>query len=128
MKPAQVLIVDDNLLNLELATEVLQAVGHTVRQARSAEECLRSARSEPPDLILLDIGLPGMDGYAAMRALRADPRIRHVPTLALTAFAMAEDQERAKAAGFDGFISKPIQTRELPDTIARFLERHREAR
>jgi len=116
-----VLVVDDNPLNLELVHDVLSAAGFTVRQACSGEEALRSARELQPDLILLDIGLPGMDGYAAVRALRADPATRGILAVALTAFAMPEDEARAREAGFDAYISKPVHTRSLAETVARLM-------
>jgi len=120
-----VLVVDDNPLNLELVSDVLTAAGLTVRQASSGEEALRVARELPPDLILLDIGLPGMDGYAAVRALRADPATRGIITVALTAFAMPEDAARAREAGFDGYISKPVHTRSLAEVVAKLLSARR---
>jgi two-component system cell cycle response regulator DivK len=123
-----VLIVDDNPLNLELVNDVLTAAGFTVRQAGSAEEALRSARERPPDLILLDIGMPGMDGYAAVRALKADPTTREIVTVAVTAFAMPEDEGRARKAGFDAYISKPIQTRSLSGTVAQLMDARRHSR
>ncbi len=119
---ATVLVVDDNPLNLELVNDVLEAAGYTVRQARTAEAALKDVHAHPPDLILLDIGLPGMDGHAAVRALKADPATRDIVTVALTAFAMAGDETRARESGFDGYVTKPIQTRTLATTVARFLE------
>ncbi len=116
-----VLVVDDNPLNLELVHDVLSDAGFTVRQARSGEDALRSAREVVPDLILLDIGLPGMDGYAAVRALKMDPATRDTIAVALTAFAMPGDEARAREAGFDGYISKPVHTRSLAETVARLI-------
>jgi len=116
-----ILIIEDNPLNLELATDILEAAGYTVRQALSGEEGLRAARADPPDLILMDLRLPGVDGYAALRALKADPGTSHVPTVALTAQAMKGDEAKVRAAGFDGYITKPIDTRTLPETVARLL-------
>ena len=127
MSPAEILVVDDNNLNLELVTELLDAAGYTVRQARSAEEALRAVRAAQPDLILMDIGLPGMDGHAAVRALKLDPKTRDIPTVALTAYAMAGDERRARDSGFDGYITKPIQTRTLAETIQRLLVKARYA-
>lgn len=120
--PATVLVVDDNLLNLELVTDVLEAAGYAVRQAGSAEVALHAARADRPVMILMDIGLPGMDGHAAVRALKADPKTRGIPTIALTAFAMAGDEARALQSGFDGYITKPINTRTLADRVARLLD------
>lgn len=122
MAGATILVIEDQPLNLELVTDLLEAAAHTVRQARSAEEGLRQAREDPPDLILMDIRLPGMDGHAAVRVLKDDPRTRHIPAVALTAQAMKGDDEQARAAGFDGYITKPIDTRTFAQTVARFLE------
>jgi len=116
-----ILIIEDNPLNLELATDILEAAGYTVRQALSAEDGLRAARADPPDLILMDLRLPGVDGYDALRALKEDPGTSHVPTVALTAQAMKGDEAKVRAAGFDGYITKPIDTRTLPETVARLL-------
>ncbi len=121
-RPATVLVVDDNHFNLELVTDVLSAAGYVVRQASSGEEALQSVRREPPDLILMDIGLPAMDGHATVRALKADPATGRIRAVALTAFAMAGDEQRALNSGFDGYITKPVNTRTLPQTIARILE------
>lgn len=118
---ATILIIEDNPLNLELATDLLEAAGYTIRQARSAEEGVALARAEPPDLILMDLRLPGTDGYAAVKWLKQDPRTKHIPTAALTAQAMTGDEERAREAGFDGYITKPIDTRTLSQTVARLL-------
>lgn len=120
-----ILIVEDNALNLELVTDLLTQAGYPVQQARSAEEGLRLARSQPPDLILMDLRLPGMDGYAALRQLRADSQTSGVPVVALTAQAMKGDQESAMKAGFDGYIPKPIDTRTFGRTIAGLLQSKR---
>lgn len=117
----RILIVEDNALNLELATEVLRAHGHAVLQARSGEEGLRLARSERPDLILLDVRLPGMDGLVAVRALKDDDRTSAIPTVAMTAQAMTGDEAQARLAGFDAYVTKPIDTRALPLLVARLL-------
>jgi CheY-like chemotaxis protein len=116
-----ILIVEDNLLNLELATDLLAAEGYSIRQARTGEEGLRLAQAEPPALILMDLRLPGMDGYAALRGLRSNPRTARIPIVALTAQAMNGDKEAALAAGFDAYISKPIDTRTFSQTVARML-------
>lgn len=121
MNGATILIVEDNALNLELATDLLAAAGYSIRQARTGEEGLRLARAEPPALILMDLRLPGLDGYDALRGLRGDPRTAHIPIVALTAQAMAGDKEAALAAGFDDYISKPIDTRSFSQAVARVL-------
>jgi CheY-like chemotaxis protein len=120
-----ILIVEDNLLNLELVTDLLVAEGYSTRQAQSGEEGLRLARLDPPSLILMDLRMPGMDGYAALRALRADPRTARIPTVALTAQAMNGDKEAVLAAGFDGYISKPINTLTFCQTLAGILKEGR---
>ena len=117
----RILIVEDNALNLELATEVLGAHGYTVLQARTAEEGLRLARSDRPDLILLDVRLPGMNGLAAVRALKEDARTSGIPTVAMTAQAMTGDEAEARLAGFDGYVTKPFDTRTLPRLVTRLL-------
>ena len=116
-----ILIVEDNPLNMELATDLLEAAGYDVRQAFSAEDGLHLAREERPDLILMDLRLPGMDGYAALQALRADPMTVAIPTVALTAEAMMGDDKAAVTAGFDSYLSKPIDTRVFLREIARLL-------
>jgi len=121
VKSGKILVVEDNALNLELACELLTGAGHPVLQARTAEEGLRLARTEAPDLILLDVRLPGMDGLAAVRLLKRDPATRHIPAVAMTAQAMKGDEEEARAAGFDAYITKPIDTRAFPEMVARLL-------
>jgi two-component system, cell cycle response regulator DivK len=117
----RILIVEDNALNLELATEVLGAHGYTVLQARTAEEGLQLARSDRPDLILLDVRLPGMDGLAAVRALKQDARTSAIPAVAMAAQAMTGDEAEARLAGFDAYVTKPIDTRTLPRLVTRLL-------
>jgi two-component system, cell cycle response regulator DivK len=119
--PVRILVVEDNAMNLELATELLETAGYAVVPARTAEEGLRLARSHKPDLILMDLRLPGMDGFAAVRALKLDVGTRTIPAVALTAQAMKGDEELARAAGFDAYLTKPIDTRAFPETVARLL-------
>jgi CheY-like chemotaxis protein len=109
-------------VNRELVTDVLEAGGFRVTQAQTAEEGLRLAHELLPDLVLMDISLPGMDGLAATRALKADPTTSHLPVIALTAHAMRGDEAIAREAGCEGYLSKPIDTRKLPATIAAFIE------
>ena len=122
MLGARILIVEDDAQNLELATDLLEVAGHTVLQARSAEEGLRLARAERPDLVLMDVRLPGMDGHAAVGVLKGDPLTRAIPAVALTAQAMKADEAKARDAGFDGYITKPIDARSFAQSIARFLD------
>jgi CheY-like chemotaxis protein len=116
-----ILIVEDNAMNLELATDLLSLAGHTIRQAATAEEGIRLAAEQVPDLILMDLRLPGMDGFAALRHLRANPRTAHVPTIALTAQAMQGDREAVRDAGFNGYISKPIDVAGFTAAVAGWL-------
>lgn len=117
-----ILIIEDNLLNLELATDLLEANGFSVLQAQSAEVGLRLAREAMPDLILMDLSLPGMDGLQATKTLKKDPATRHLIVIALTAHAMKGDQEIALSANCDGYLTKPIDTRIFVDTISSILK------
>jgi two-component system, cell cycle response regulator DivK len=116
-----ILIVDDNPVNLKLVKVLLSSQGYEVRSAGDAEEALAVLRELTPRLILMDIQLPGMDGLALTRRLRADPAMRGVVILGLTAYAMKGDQERVLAAGCDGYIAKPIDTRKFPQLVAEYL-------
>ena len=117
----KVLVIEDNPANMKLATLLLQNVGHTVLCAGDAEAGLALARAEQPDLILMDIQLPGMDGLAATALLKKDPATRAIPVIALTALAMKEDQEKTRAAGCDAYIAKPLRFRELYAAIDALL-------
>jgi two-component system cell cycle response regulator DivK len=115
---AKVLIVEDNSANMTLAVFLLQSAGHSVLSARDAEAGLTLAREEQPDLILMDIQLPGMDGLQATALLKRDDATRAIPVIALTALAMKGDEERIRAAGCDGYIAKPMRYQEFLETIA----------
>ena len=115
---ARVLIVEDNPTNMTLAIFLLQSVGHTVLNATDAEAGLALAREERPDLILMDIQLPGMDGLQATTLLKGDPATRAIPVIALTALAMKGDEERIRAAGCDGYIAKPMRYQQFLATVA----------
>jgi two-component system, cell cycle response regulator DivK len=115
---ATVLVVEDNAANMTLAIFLLQSAGHTVLSARDAEAGLTLARDEQPQLILMDIQLPGMDGLEATQLLKRDAVTRAIPVIALTALAMKGDEERIRAAGCDGYIAKPMRYREFLETIA----------
>jgi CheY-like chemotaxis protein len=117
----RILVVEDNLLNLELVTDLLEAAGFIICRALTAEEGLRAARELSPDLILMDLSLPGLDGLAATRALRADPATRHLTIIALTAHAMRGDEALALRAGCDGYLTKPIDTRTFAAKVAAFI-------
>jgi len=115
---AKVLVVEDNPANMTLAVFLLQSVGHTVLSAKDAEAGLTLAREEQPNLILMDIQLPGMDGLEATAMLKRDDLTRTIPVIALTALAMKGDEERIRAAGCDGYIAKPMSYQEFLATIA----------
>ena len=118
---AKVLIVEDNLANMKLAAFLLQSAGHTVLSATDAEVGLTLARDEHPNLILMDIQLPGMDGLEATALLKRDDATRAIPVIALTALAMKGDEERIRAAGCDGYIAKPLAYRDFLATISAHL-------
>jgi two-component system, cell cycle response regulator DivK len=118
---SRILVVEDNALNLKLVRDVLQYAGYDVVEARSGEEGVRVAAECSPDLVLMDLQLPGIDGVEALRQLRERAPDRHVPVVAVTAFAMKEDHARAADAGFDGYVEKPISVRALPGQVAEFL-------
>jgi two-component system, cell cycle response regulator DivK len=119
--PARILVVEDNPLNLKLVRDVLTFAEYDVIEAQSGEEALRAAKETPPDLVLMDLQLPGIDGTETLHRLREDTLGPDVPVVAVTALAMAEDKERAARAGFDGYIEKPISVRALPGQIEAFL-------
>jgi two-component system, cell cycle response regulator DivK len=116
-----VLIVDDNAANLKLARVLLQGEGYEVRTAGDAEEALRLLSTYRPRVILMDIQLPGMDGLELTRRLKSDVATKGIVILALTAYAMKGDEEKARAAGCDGYIAKPIDVDSLPAVIAAHL-------
>ena len=118
---APILVIEDNDLNRELVTDLLEANSFIVYQAREAEQGLRLAREYMPDLVLMDLSLPGMDGLAATRALRDDPAIQHLTVIALTAHAMKGDESIALHAGCDGYLTKPIDTRSFVGKIRTFI-------
>jgi CheY-like chemotaxis protein len=117
----RILVVDDNPTNLKLVMCVLELEGYRVDQAIDAEQALVFLRDIVPDLIFMDISLPGMDGLTLTRKLKDQDRFKHIPIVALTAFAMKGDEERAREAGCDGYIAKPIDTRAFPAQVAGYL-------
>jgi two-component system cell cycle response regulator DivK len=121
MEPAPILIVDDNPTNLKLARILLVSEGHDVRTASDADEALLLLQTFTPRLILMDIQMPGMDGLALTRHLKSDPRTRDITVVAMTAYAMKGDDARALAAGCQGYIAKPIDTRRFAEEISRYL-------
>jgi CheY-like chemotaxis protein len=118
---ACILVVDDNSTNLKLVSDLLAYEGHVIINAMDAEEAQVMLKVTLPDLILMDIALPGMDGLTLTRHLKADSRTRHIRIVAITAFAMKGDEQKALDAGCDGYITKPINTRALPGTVASIL-------
>lgn len=121
MNSPRILIVEDNPLNLELANDLLQAYGFCVYSTQTAEEGIRLAREVLPELVLMDISLPGMDGLCATRILKADPATRRLTVIGLTAHAMKGDEANGREAGFDGYLTKPINTRTFVDSIRGFI-------
>src|ERR1700722_17360038 len=126
MSREPILIIDDNPANVKLAQLLLVNAGYNVRTASDSSEALETLRSFSPQLILMDIQLPGMDGLQLTRRLKEDPSTRYSIIVALTAYAMRGDEERAKAAGCDGYMCKPINTRTFVTQIQRYLEKSAE--
>jgi two-component system cell cycle response regulator DivK len=118
---SRVLVIEDNPANMTLATFLLQSAGHSVLAATDAETGLTLARAEQPDLILMDIQLPGMDGLQATAVLKGDSATCDIPVVALTALAMKGDEARIRAAGCDGYIAKPLAYKEFLATISAHL-------
>ena len=117
-----VLIIEDNEKNLKLVRDVLQVKGYETLEARSAEEGLKIAHAQTPQLILMDIQLPGMNGIEALKALRAEPGTAGIPVVAITASVMQSDRQEIINAGFDGFIEKPITVRTFMDAVEAALK------
>jgi two-component system, cell cycle response regulator DivK len=117
-----ILIVDDNIDNLDLTQVVLVGEGFEVRVAQDAEQALKTLETYRPHLILMDIQLPGMDGLELTRRLRLDPALREVIIVALSAYAMKGDEDHARLAGCDGYVTKPINTRTFGDTVRGYLK------
>ncbi len=119
----KILVVEDDQDNREMVIKVLKHNGYGAIEAVDGEEAVEKARAENPDLILLDLYIPKMDGYEVTRRLKGDQGLQHIPIIALTAHAMKGNREEALAAGCDGYIAKPINVRELPQQIDHFLRR-----
>ncbi|HUF64575.1 MAG TPA: response regulator [Gemmatimonadaceae bacterium] len=118
---ATILVVEDNMANRKLTTFLVESAGHTVLCAEDAETGLTIARAEQPDLILMDIQLPGMDGLQATALLKQDEATRAIPVIAITALAMKGDEERIRAAGCDGYVAKPLAYREFLTVVSTHL-------
>ena len=123
---ARILVVDDDARNLRLAATALEQAGHEVLSAEGGAEGVEAALAHAPDLVLMDVQMPGMDGIAALRRLRAEPRCASMKVIALTALAMKGDRERLLAEGFDGYLEKPIRYKEFLASVALLLEGRRE--
>lgn len=121
MSESRILVVEDNPKNLKLMRDVLTYAGYEVIEATSGEDGVRMAGETSPDLVLMDLQLPGIDGAEALRRIRASEVNPDVPVVAVTAFAMTEDRERAYEAGFVGYVEKPISVRGLPQQVRDFL-------
>lgn len=120
---ARILVVEDNPSNMKLAVLLLGKSGHGVIQAFDAEEGIRLAKAQLPDLVLMDVQLPGMDGLEATRRLKADEATRGIRIIALTAFAMKQDEDRIRSAGCDGYITKPVEYKTFVAEVERWLNR-----
>jgi len=120
--PKKILIVDDNQDSRELAVKILKKVGYQMIEAVDGEDALEKAIAENPDLILMDISIPKIDGYEVTRRLKSQVSFKNTPIIALTAHAMKGDKEKAIEAGCEGYISKPIDIHELPDQIKSYLK------
>jgi two-component system cell cycle response regulator DivK len=121
MAGERILLVEDNAQNRRLAQFLLKSRGYTVYEATSGEAALELARAHLPDLILMDLRLPGLDGFTATKALKDDDLTKRIPVIALTAFAMEGDRDKALQAGCDGYITKPIDTKGFPAAVSRYL-------
>jgi len=118
---ARILVVEDNADNMTLISDVLHSLGYTVLSAKDGEDGVKSARSEKPDLILMDLSLPRMDGWTATRTIKGEPELAKIPIIALTAHAMTGDRERALEAGCSDYVSKPINLRDLTSKLRQYL-------
>ena len=118
----RILVVEDNPKNLKLAHDVLAFSGYDVVTAETGERGVAVALADPPDLILMDLQLPGIDGVEALHRIRGDARCREIPIVAVTAFAAEDDRSDAFAAGFDGFLQKPLDVRAFPHQVQGFLD------
>ena len=118
----KILLVEDNLHNRQIFAGILNHYGYVVSEAHNGEQGVEMAARDLPDLILMDLSLPVMDGWTATQKIKAASKTRHIPVIALTAHAMAGDESRALEAGCDGYLSKPISPKRLVEEVSRFLE------
>jgi two-component system cell cycle response regulator DivK len=127
MPQASILIADDYDDNRELLRLMLESAGYRVRETRDGSECIAAARAELPDIVLIDLSMPVLDGWATLRELRADERTRNVASIAVTALAAEQDRQRALDAGFDAYLAKPYRSRDLLELVERLLRQTRAA-
>lgn len=120
---SKILMAEDNATNRELLRELLESRGHTVFEACDGQEALDMVESEEPDVLLLDIGMPVLDGFAVVRKIRENPRFASLPVAAVTAYAMQGDREKILSSGFDGYLSKPVNSASLAQELDRLLTR-----
>jgi two-component system cell cycle response regulator DivK len=121
--PARILIVEDDADNRRIVVKVLTGEGHRTLEAADGRTAIEVARRERPDLIIMDLAMPGMDGWEASRRLKGNPETADIPIIALTAFAMRGDEERAREAGCDGYLSKPCRPQTMREVVRDFLAR-----
>jgi two-component system cell cycle response regulator DivK len=127
MPPSRILIAEDYDDNRELLRLMLEGAGYSVRETRDGRECVAAARAELPDLVLIDLSMPVLDGWATLTELRADERTRHLYCIAVTAFAAERDRERALATGFDAYLAKPYRSKDLIDMVEHALKQTKAA-
>lgn len=126
MSPARILVVEDNPMNMELTVDLLELQGYEVLAAQNGQEALEILDCEHLDLVLMDVQLPGMDGLAVTKKMKENPKTKHIPVVALTAHAMKGDEERMLNHGCVGYIAKPIDTREFPKAVEKFIGKGKE--
>ena len=117
----RILVVEDREDNLQILRDMLTSAGHEVVEALNGEQALAAVAKQPPDLILMDIQLPVMDGYEATRRIKADPALRSIPIIAVTSYALSGDEDKARAAGCDDFVAKPFSPRQLLAKVKQYL-------
>ena len=122
-----ILVAEDNPINRELLRELLEIRGYSVTEACNGQEALAMVEQSPPDILLLDIGMPLMDGFAVVRRIRENPRISSLPVVAITAYAMQGDREKIMNSGFDGYLSKPVDARALAEALDRHMNQPKAA-
>ncbi|MGD2013917.1 MAG: response regulator [Desulfobacterales bacterium] len=122
MKIKTILVIEDNKLNMKLVNGLIKIGKYRMLEALDAESGIQLIREQRPDLVLMDIQLPGMDGLSATKVIKEDPDLKDIPIVALTSFAMQGDEEKALAVGCTGYITKPIDTRKFLETVSRYLK------